>query len=227
MEAPVGIASDAGSSTGFEFPDFSVRIDPLNWLLEGHLGFELEVEAYEWLTFETVPLFVMTDEPFVMPSNIKEYSNGLGPLAGASISAGFWLEGDSFQGTVIRAGITNYAYRYESTAKAGEPTAATGEPLETVDVRENRLTLMLGSGRRFGYFTIAGGMGIEYELNDQRRCITRETSGSMFMTTDQGCAADELVLLRRTSQPDAANLRGPFFPVDIVFRFSVGVVFDD
>lgn len=225
VEAPAGATSGTEAKTGFEFPDFSVRIDPLNWLLEGQLGFELEVEAYEWLTFETVPIFMMTDEPFVLPSNIKKYSNGLGPLSGASISAGFWLEGNSFQGTVIRAGLTNYAYRYESTAKSGEPTAGTGEPLETVNVRENRLSLMLGSGRRIGYFTMAGGMGIEYELNDQRRCVTRESS--RYVTTDQGCARDDLVLLRRRSQPDGANLRGPFFPVELVFRFSVGVVFDD
>jgi hypothetical protein len=209
------------------FPDFSVRVDPLNWLLEGHLGFEIEIEAFEWLTLETVPIFVTTNEPFAMPSNVREYSDGLGPLSGASLSAGFWLGGNSFQGTVLRAGITNYNYRYDSIAKAGEATTNAGNVLDSVSVSQNRLTLMLGSGRRFGYFTIAGGFGIEYELNDQRRCIQRETSGSMFRTTDEGCARDELILLRRRSEPDAANLRGPFFPVELIFRFSLGVVFDD
>ena len=227
QEAPVSVAAAGSEPTELRFPDFSVRVDPLNWLLEGHLGFEIEIEAFEWLTLETVPIFVTTNEPFALPSNVREYSDGLGPLSGASLSAGFWLGGNSFQGTVLRAGITNYNYRYDSIAKAGEATTNAGNVLDSVSVSQNRLTLMLGSGRRFGYFTIAGGFGIEYELNDQRRCIQRETSGSMFRTTDEGCARDELILLRRRSEPDAANLRGPFFPVELIFRFSLGVVFDD
>lgn len=221
-------ASYAGTQAddaAFTFPDFSLRIDPLNWLLDGHLGFELEVEAFEWLTFETVPIFVTTNEPFAMPSNIKEYSNGWGPLAGASLNAGFWLGGNSFQGTVLRAGFTNYSYRYESTAKRGERGFGTGEPLDAVNSVQRRLTLMLGSGRRFGFLALAGGFGIEYDLLDHRRCI--EYQGSQYIPVDNDCARGELMLLRRTSEPDAANLRGPFFPVELVFRFSIGVVFDD
>jgi hypothetical protein len=41
-------AANAGEGT--KFPDFSVRVDPLNWLLLGRLGFELEVELLELLT---------------------------------------------------------------------------------------------------------------------------------------------------------------------------------
>lgn len=219
-------ASYSGTDDGaFTFPDFSVRVDPLNWLLDGHLGFELEVEAFEWLTFETVPIFVTTNEPFSLPSNVREYSNGWGALAGASLNAGFWIGGNSFQGTVLRAGFTNYSYRYESMPKRGEGGFETGEVLDAVNSVQRRLTVMLGSGRRFGFLALAGGFGIEYDLLGHRRCIERQ--GTQYFETDRDCARDELMLLRRRSEPDAANLRGPFFPVELVFRFSIGVVFDD
>lgn len=205
-------------------PDFSVRIDPLNWIVEGQLGIELEVEAFEWLTFETVPIFVMAHEPLALPDRVRQYSNGIGPLAGASLSAGFWLEGDSFRGTVVRAGITRYGYEYASFAKPGE--ARENERLDHATLTQTRLTLLLGSGRRFGYFTIGGGFGIEYELFDRaRQCL--ETSGGRWYTKRDGCDRREFLMRRRESEGDAANIRGFLFPLEFTFRFSLGVVFDD
>ena len=222
VETPAGTGQ---SPSRLEIPDFSVRIDPLNWVVEGQLGFEIEVEALEWLTIETVPRFVMAHEPLTLPDNIRQYSNGLGPLAGASLSAGFWLEGDSFRGTVIRAGLTRYGYRYASIAKKGERTE--GQPLDEASLTQTRLTLMLGSGRRFGYFTLGGGFGIEYELFDRERQCLERPSGPWEMVTKVGCDSREFLLRRRESEPDAANLRSFLFPLEFVFRFSVGVVFDD
>lgn len=200
-----------------------MRVDPLNWIVNGKLGFELEVEALEWLTIETVPIFVMAHEPFSLPSYVQQYSNGLGPLSGASLSAGFWLEGDSFRGTVIRAGLTNYSYRYVSFEKL--PNDERGGQLDEAKLTHTRLNVMLGSGRRFGYFTIAGGFGIEYELSDERRCLDKNQVQTV--TKSDGCSRSQYLLVRRKDQPDTANLRGFLYPFEFVFRFSLGVVFDD
>lgn len=186
------------------------------------MGFELEVEALEWLTIETVPIFVMAREPFSMPSMVQQESNGLGPLSGASLSAGFWLEGDSFRGTVIRAGLTNYSYRYRSFEKL--PNEERGSELDQTTLTQTRLSVMLGSGRRFGYFTIAGGFGIEYDLRDERQCLEQQ---AQWVTKRTGCDRSEYMLRRRKDEPDAANLRGFLYPFEFVFRFSLGVVFDD
>jgi hypothetical protein len=202
-----------------------VRIDPLNWVVEGQLGLEIEVEALEWLTIETVPVFVMAHEPLALPDGIRQYSNGLGPLSGASLSAGFWLEGDSFRGTVVRAGLTRYGYHYASIAKKGE--ADEGERLDEATLTQTRLTLMLGSGRRFGYFTLGGGFGIEYELFDRARQCLEQKGNGRWETKPDGCDSREYIMRRRVSEPDAANVRGFLFPLEFTFRFSLGVVFDD
>ena len=56
-------ASSACDDGEFEMPGFAVRVDPLNWLIGGRLGFELEVQLWEFITFETIPMFVTESEP--------------------------------------------------------------------------------------------------------------------------------------------------------------------
>jgi hypothetical protein len=206
-----------------KFPDFSLRIDPLNWIIYGKLGVEVELEAFEWLTIETIPVFVAMQEPVFLADGVKQYSNGLGPLAGASLSAGFWLEGDSFRGTVLRVGVTSYAYRYETIGQRGEPKE--GEVFDEAKLSQTRLMFMLGSGRKIGYFSLAGGFGIEYELNRDRRCARQTPTGS-FVDSSEDCDSDQFELLRRSSQRDVENLRGPLFPFDFSVRFSLGFVLD-
>lgn len=206
-----------------DFPDFSIRVDPLNWIIYGKLGFELEFEVFEWLTLETVPVFVVMQEPVFLADDVKQYSDGLGPLAGASLSAGFWLEGDSFRGTVLRLGITSYAYRYETIGQRGEPQE--GEVFDTAKLSQTRVVFMLGSGRKIGYFTLAGGFGIEYELGHDKRCAV-QTPNAMFQPSTKTCDSGQFELLRRSSQRDVENLRGPLFPFDFSVRFSLGFVLD-
>ncbi|MGC4067514.1 MAG: hypothetical protein QM784_23290 [Polyangiaceae bacterium] len=80
----------------FKLPDFSVRVDPLNWLLAGRLGFELESELWKFISVEVIPVFVVNEKPPLLnlsgiPDTLRQQSNGVGALAGASIGAGFWL----------------------------------------------------------------------------------------------------------------------------------------
>lgn len=201
-----------------KFPDFSVRIDPLNWLLDGRLGIEIEVEAFEWLTIETIPLFVVGSEPILLADTVRQHSDGWGPLAGASLSAGFWLEGDSFRGTVLRAGLTSYALRYQGIGPDGEV-------VDEAPLSEQRLSFMLGSGRRWGYFTLSGGFGLEYELNHDRRCVVRD--GLISRATTDGCRDGDYFVLYDEALGHAENLRGPLFPVEFIFRFSLGFVIDE
>lgn len=200
-----------------------MRVDPLNWIIYGKLGLELEFEVFEWLTLETVPVFVVMQEPVFLADDVKQYSDGLGPLAGASLSAGFWLEGDSFRGTVLRLGITSYAYRYETIGQRGEPQE--GEVFDAAKLSQTRVALMLGSGRKIGYFTLAGGFGIEYELSRDKRCAV-QSPNALFQASTQDCDSDQFELLRRSSQRDVENLRGPLFPFDFSVRFSLGFVLD-
>src|SRR5690606_8589671 len=107
-----------------------------------------------------------------------------------------------------------------------------GSILDQVTQRQNRLSFLLGSSRRWGIFTLAGAFGLEYELNDDRRCIVR--AGTIFVssTDPEFCDDDGLLLasggpLDAVVAPDAYNIFDALHPSYIAFRFSLGVTFDD
>lgn len=203
----------ANPEEGFEVPGFSVRVDPFNWLLEGRLGFELEVEVYDFITAELVPIFVVSEQPPALnlrgvPDTLYQSSNGFAAMSGASLGLGFWLGGDPFRGYVLRAVFTNYAYSYESRDDAGEIDAA--------DHTERQLYGMLGSHARWGAFTIAGGIGLGVELNKESRCPDD------FLESQ--CDDSEL-LISTDRAGGAVDLNGPLHPAVLHARFSLGVAF--
>lgn len=191
-------------------PAFSIRIDPINWLLYGELPFELESQIWRFVSFEVTPIFVTTEQPPLMrqssQSELKQSSNGIGALAGAAIGPGFWLSGRPNRGTVLRAIFTNYAYSY-SAIDGGDSVSHT----------ERRIYGYLGSHSRWGIFTIASGFGIGTELNRQRRCF--DARG--YATTN--CGTDELLIALPSGLYD---LHSWTYPVELLFRFSLGVSFD-
>lgn len=199
-------------------PAFSVRVDPLNWLLLGRLGLELEVELLDWLTIESVPIFVTNDEPVLFGEGLRQESNGLGPIAGASIGAGFWLGGNSFNGTVLRVGFNNYAYRYSSHYELPSGT----EDVDAANRTEQRLSFLIGSLRTWNWFTIAGAFGLEYETNQQTRCFPDASANPV----SGGC--DEFLL--RTTPPGGSaefvDANSGLHPYSFAFRLSLGVVID-
>jgi hypothetical protein len=204
---------------GFEIPDFSVRIDPFNWLLEGRLGFEFEVQLWEFITFETVPVFVVDESPLTLrlggrEDNLTQHSNGLGALSGASLGVGFWLDGEPFEGTVLRAIYTNYGYDYRT--RAGDRT------IDEVEHTERHLYGFIGSYRRWGFFTLGGGIGLGVELNKQERCVV--TQATSFRTASSGCDGELQIALDDRGR-EAADLNGWLHPVQIVGRISLGAVF--
>lgn len=217
---PYGAQTPTPPAENSDRPEFSVRLDPFNWVINGRLGLELEVEALDFMTVEAVPQFVTTEAPPAFnfqgqPDILFQKSNGWGPLAGSSIGAGFWLDGKPFKGSVLRLYLTNYSIKYVTRDKVGV--------IDSAVHTERRLMGFLGSHRRFGAFTIAGGIGLGVELNKERRCFANASVASV--TTD--CpSSDQLIALDR----DAANakpqpLNGQFDPAYIDIRFSLGFVF--
>jgi len=203
---------------GFEMPPWSVRVDPFTWLLEGRLGFELEVGLLKWLSVEVVPVFVVNDQPptfnFVGREDpLTQESNGLGALSGASLSAGFWLEGKPLKGYVLRAILTNYGYTYKASDANGV--------FDEVSHTERHFYGYFGSHSRFGAFTIAGGIGLGVELNKEQRCFDTN-----LQPTTSGCDSDEFLIKLDRNAGTVGNLNSGLHPIQLMGRISLGVTID-
>jgi len=196
-------------------PEISLRVDPLNLLLEGRLGLELETALYKILSLEIVPVFVTTQSPPTLnystyeKSSLHQESNGWGPMSGAAIDLGIWLSGKPFKGTVLRLGLTNYAYTYKTTAPANDSVSHTSR----------EFFAMIGSHSRWSAFTIAYGFGLAYELNQQNRCF------DAFGNATSSCDKDQLLIKLNQTGSSVADLHGYLYPFDLVARLSLGVVF--
>lgn len=205
-------------------PDLSVRVDPLNWLLHGRLGVELEVAVVGPLTIELVPVFVTDTRPALLnlsgiEAEVSQHSNGLGSLAGAGIGAGLWLGGEPFRGYVLRAMLTNYGYSYDASSA--------GELVDRVSHVERRFVGYLGSQNRIGMFTIEGGLGLGYELNQQQRCELEPsvTSVQVNALATSGCDGALRIALDRGATA-TMDLNGWAHPIYVLARFSLGITFD-
>ena len=191
---------------GFTMPPWSVRIDPFTWVLEGKLGVELEAGLLKWLSAEIVPVFVSATKPPTLSSfagresEVAQHSNGLGPLSGASIGAGFWPQGHVLHGYVLRVIFTDYGYTYTSNADQFTHT-------------DRWFLGMLGSHSTFGPFTIAGGFGLGVDLNQHEYCGKGQASG-----------CNDLRLVGRDGT--ILSVAPSFYPVVIAGRISLGVTFD-
>jgi hypothetical protein len=209
-----------------ETHEFSVRLDPLNWLFSGRIGIELEYGLWEFISIELVPVIVAAESPLLLDfgtfeDTLTQHSNGVGPFSGISLGAGFWLNGEPFSGYVLRAYFTNYGYEYRASDAAGT--------FDRVKFTERRIVAFFGSHSRFGPFTLAGGFGLGYELNQQERCgfsLATPASGgaARLAARDTDCNDRQLIALDRAAL-DLADLNGSLHPVYIEARFSLGFVF--
>jgi len=209
--------------SNFEMPQWSVRIDPFNWLLAGRLGLELEMQVYKFVSVELVPVFVVNDQPpylnlgFVgVPNTLKQKSAGVGALAGSSIGVGFWLNGKPMEGYVLRAELTNYSIDYDTS-------------IDHVNYVEREFQILLGQHSKWGPFTIAGTFGLGTMLNSHERCFANDTPGS---AQTSGCPNGKQMLLaltpanNLTGQPmGVINLNSWAYPIDLILRISLGVAF--
>ncbi|MFO0568881.1 MAG: hypothetical protein U0263_24705 [Polyangiaceae bacterium] len=207
---------------GFEIPGFSVRVDPFNWLLQGRLGLELEVELLDFMTFELVPKFVVDEQPPLMnfrgvDQELTQHSNGIGSMAGASFGAGFWLEGKPFEGHVLRVILTNYGYEYRTNDDQGE--------IDKLQHTERHLYGYFGSHARWSFFTISGGIGLGVELNKEERCYPDPPATPKTDAKTSGCDGQLLISLDRNTSA-LADMNGGLHPVYLMGRFSLGIIID-
>jgi hypothetical protein len=205
---------------GFTMPPWSVRIDPFNWLFEGRMGLELEVGLLDFMTVELVPQFVVTEKPPTLnldgaPDVLRQEANGVGPISGASLDVGFWLDGTAFHGYVIRVGITNYAYTFHTEDDAGD--------IDEVETVERVAFAMFGSQANWGAFTIAGGIGLGLHLNRDERCFPEgATSVAEARTSD----CDDELQIATSRDVRVVDLHGGFFPAELMGRFSLGILIE-
>jgi hypothetical protein len=202
---------------GFQVPEFSVRVDPFNWLLEGRLGLELETQVYKFVSVELVPVFVTSHSPPTLnydsySSVVTQSSHGIGAISGAALDAAFWFEGKPFRGYALRTGFSNYSYTYNSTDS--------GVAVDSVSHTDREFFVMLADSSRWGAFMIGGGLGLGYELNQQNRCFS-DPGATMLAAS---CPKDEF-LIKVDQSGSVADLNGFLYPFDLLVRFSLGVVF--
>lgn len=201
--------------------EFSIRFDPLNWLLLGRLSVELEASLFKYLSVQLTPVFVTAQSPIAvnysgLDDPLTQHSNGLGPLSGASLGVGVWPWGVPFKGYVFRVEFTNYGYTYRTSDAKGV--------IESRDFTERRVQLFIGSHSRFGAFTFAGGFGLGYELHQVDRCALSVASDGEIVGRSSDCHGKQQIALDRNAQ-EKADLNGPLHPVYFIARFSLGVVF--
>jgi hypothetical protein len=198
-------------------PTFSIRLDPLSWLIWGALPLELEAEVIKRISVEVVPVFVTSESPpalgYSFDGDVTQHSDGVGRLAGASIGGGIWFTGKRLRGQVFKLILTNYAYRYQSSDEMGV--------IDQVSHTERRIFGYLGSSSVYGVFTIAGGFGLGLELNKHDRCFPENDLSSV--TTDCEDQGLELALDRNASE--RVNLYSFPYPVALMARISLGVTF--
>jgi hypothetical protein len=202
-------------------PALGFRIDPFNWLLQGRLGIELETEVWEFISFELVPIFVVNEQPPLINlrgigSELTQHSNGLGAMSGASFGLGFWLEGKPLEGNVLRVILTDYGYEYKTEDDAG--------PIDSVKHTERHLYGYFGSHSRWGFFTIAGGIGLGVELNKEERCFP-DPPTTVDAAKKTGCDGQNLIAVTRNVDT-VADLNGALHPVYLMGRISLGIVID-
>jgi hypothetical protein len=201
-----------------------VRIDPFNWILQGQLGFELEVGVTKWLSIETVPMFVVDQTPPWLnigggDSRVYQHSGGWGALSGATLGVNFWPH-KVFKGYVIRAGVTNYSLEYETKS-------SDGGRLDFVPHVKRQFYAMFGSVERWGAFTLAGGIGLGYELNKETRCLPTNGSVAQAIAGAAPGNCDEIQIATPVgNQVGAVSVTSFTYPWDLLARISLGVTID-
>jgi hypothetical protein len=169
-------------------------------------------------------VFVVNDQPPFLnlnmsgvPNNLYQKSGGIGALAGASAGVGFWFNGKPMEGYVLRAELTNYVVDYEARDAQG--------PIDKVEFVERAFEVLIGSHSKWGPFTLAGTFGLGTMLNRQNRCLPESTG---YSPTTSGCTNKKELSMAVTRTPwnsGVVNLHDWTYPIVLVFRISLGVVF--
>ncbi|MCA9626246.1 MAG: hypothetical protein KC766_01210 [Myxococcales bacterium] len=207
------------SGSDFEIEGWAVRLDPLNWLLQGRLGISGDIALTEWFSVELTPVFTVNSEPPAFnlhgrEDTLSQEGNFIGAMSEINLGASFWLEAP-LEGYVLRAIYNHAAYSYKATDDQGQ--------FDAVDEKSDKLIFFFGSYGKYGPVSIGGGLGIGYYLGNQQRCA--EDGGQLpqnARTSD--CDGELNIAIDR--QGNYADIHPGIYPIDISGRIEFGVVFN-
>ncbi len=193
------------------FDQYSIRFDPLMWILQGRPALELEYAPIKWLSIEVTPMLATKS----LISDVEQSGGGVGA------SVGFWLDGTAYSGTVLRPLFEVNAMTYKSPYS---PPAGYDENLDGVlqhKHTETRIGGMIASHHRWGGFTIVTGFGLLVDTAAKKdpRCDQA-----------QSAANPKGYCVLRTSDQNTTDIYGSFASgletkVDWLLRLSLGAVF--
>jgi len=224
--APAPYAGNEQPKSKFELPTMSVRVDPLNWLLAGRLGLELESQVWKFISVQIIPEFIVNDQPpylnlgFIdVPNNLHQSGAAAGSLSGASFGVGFWLNEKPLEGYVLRAEFTDYLINYDAKDALGA--------IDHVKYAERNFEVLFGSHSKWGPVTLAGTFGLGSALEKQQRCFQSGLMPSPATAMTSGCPNNKQMnmVVTRDAPPVVVNLNSGIYPITIVARISIGVVF--
>ncbi|MCB9585816.1 MAG: hypothetical protein H6718_10470 [Polyangiaceae bacterium] len=203
------------SGSDFEIEGWAVRLDPLNWLLQGRLGISGDIALTEWFSVEVMPVFVVNSTPPAFnlrgrEDTLSQEGNFIGAMSEINIAPSFWLEAP-LEGYVLRGIYTHAAYSYKAEDGNGQ--------FDAVDEKSDKLTFFFGSYGKYGPVTIGGGLGIGTYLGSQERCP--DDAGGVKTS---GCDGELNIAIDR--QGNYADIHPSFYPIDISGRIEFGVVFN-
>ena len=93
---------------------------------------------------------------------------------------------------------------------------------------EREFQVLFGSHSKWGPVTLAGTFGLGTALKKEQRCFTGSDPKTTAVTS--GCENSKQALIAIvpgpiSNQDGVANLNGWAYPIDLLFRISLGVVF--
>ncbi len=188
------------------------------------------------MTVEFMPTFVVwqTAPTFNLrgrKDNVHQEGDLAGALAGGRIGLGFWVQGKVMEGYVLRLVYSGERYRY--VAEYQNPDAF-GELEDAATQINRRMYFFFGSHRRWGFFTLGGGIGIGIEMNKQPRCFgptvdptspPQATTSKEFCKSQPDIDGDEFFISLDENRSEILDVNGSLHPVYLEARFSLGVVF--
>ncbi|MBX3184676.1 MAG: hypothetical protein KIT72_05310 [Polyangiaceae bacterium] len=203
----------AKKSKGFELEGWAVRLDPLNWLLQGRLPISGDIALTEWFSVELRPVFVVNEQPPMLnfkgvDDTIYQESSFIGAMSELSVAASFWLEAP-LEGYVLR-GVLNYA-SYDFVAKDNQ-----GE-FDRVTDSGAQVLFFFGSYGKYGPISIGGGIGLGTHLGSGERCLDGATRPN-------GC--DRELHIRVNRGGSFGDIRNGLYPIILDTRLEFGVVFN-
>jgi hypothetical protein len=137
---------------------FSIRFDPLMWIIDGRPGGEIEYAFWDYLSVEVSPM-VATNP--IWTNKYKQWGGGVG------FNLGIWPGGKPFRGLVLRPLLQvnwmSYSTEYRPPAGFGyKADEVQGSEMKHTEVNVGG---MIGSHYKWDFFTLVLGFGLAVDTS--------------------------------------------------------------